>query len=166
MNKNYREIEFTCGCTIEDAVQELLYHKENGVLACETFNGTTLYSDTVTVDNAYKEIIGKTKDEFDKSQQQWRDSYDEQQREHRGQISSLCEDWIRKGREILSEDKWTKWAEVVPIRLADLYQGMELGCCLDIIKILNNNGTLDEAKKKIENQNHSGMSFWISLLYG
>ena len=38
---------------------------------------------------------------------------------------------------------------------------MELGASLDIIKILNNNGTLEEAKKKIIEQNHSGMSFGL-----
>ena len=34
----------------------------------------------------------------------------------------------------------------------------ELGCCLDIVKILNNGGLLEEAKQEIEKQGHSGMS--------
>ena len=53
------------------------------------------------------------------------------------------------------------WDKIVPIRLNDLYHGMELGCCLDITEVLNNNGTLDEAKKIIESQDHSGMSYGL-----
>ena len=63
--------------------------------------------------------------------------------------------------EVLTKDKWEYWDEIVLIRLGDLYHGMELGCCLDIVKILNNNGTLDEAKEKIESQGHSGMSYGL-----
>jgi len=80
-------------------------------------------------------------------------------REFKENIPFLSKEWMQKGREILTEDKWEYWDKIVPIRLDDLYHGMELGCCLDIIKILNNNGTFDEAKEMIESQDHSGMSF-------
>lgn len=38
---------------------------------------------------------------------------------------------------------------------------MELGACLEIVEILNNNNSLDEAKTKIESQGNSGMSFGL-----
>lgn len=161
MNNKYKEIEFLAGDTIAEVVKELLSYKEKGKLVCGTFNGVTLYSDTVTMDGAYKEIIGKTKAEFDKGQQEWKEDYERQKQEHQEKIPELSEVWEQKGREILTEDKWDYWNKIVPIRLSDLYQGMELGCCLDIVKILNNNGTLDEAKEKIESQDHSGMSFGL-----
>jgi hypothetical protein len=161
MDKNYRKIEFSCGSDIEDAVKKLLDYKEKGILTYGEFNGVTLYSDIVTMDVAYKTITGKTKAEFDKAQQEWREDYDRKEREHKESIPSLSEEWMKKGREILTEDKWEYWDKIVPIRLGDLYHGMELGCCLDIVKILNNNGTLDEAKMEIENQNHSGMSWGL-----
>lgn len=159
MNKNYKKIEFSAGCNIERAVNELLNYKEKEILACGKFNGTILYSDTVTLDNAYKEIIGKTKIEFDKAQQEWRENYEKEEQKYKEEIPSLSKEWMRKGREILIKDKWEYWDKIVPIRLGDLYHGMELGCCLDIVKILNNNGTFDEAKKELEDQNHSGMSY-------
>ena len=49
----------------------------------------------------------------------------------------------------------------MPIRLDDLYQGMELKCCLDIVSELNKGCSLDEAKTIIEGQGHSGMSFGL-----
>ncbi len=159
--EKYEEVEFLAGNTIEDAVNVLLDYKEKGKLVCINFNGHTLYSDTATMDGAYKEIIGQTKYEFDKAQQEMRDNFKRQEKKHKEQIPSLAKVWMEKGREILTEDKWEFWDKIVPIRLNDLYQGMELGCCLDIVKILNNNGTLDEAKEKIENQDHSGMSFGL-----
>ena len=160
MNKRYLEVEFW-GCTVEDAVKKLLDYKEKGKLAYGEFNGVTLYSDTVTMDDAYTEITGRTKSEFDKEQQEWRENLERQQREHEEKIPELTKVWIQKGREILTEDKLEIWSEIVHIRLNDLYQGMELGACLDIVNILNNNGALDEAKEKIESQEHSGMSFGL-----
>ncbi|MCR6116646.1 hypothetical protein HXA31_20165 [Salipaludibacillus agaradhaerens] len=65
MSKDYLKVEFTLGDTIENAVNQLLKHKEKGQPACGDFNGVTLYSDTVTMDGAYKEITGMTKAEFD-----------------------------------------------------------------------------------------------------
>jgi hypothetical protein len=92
-----------------------------------------------------------TKETFDK--------YFKEEIEHENKTSSLSEEWMKKGKEILTEDKWEYWDKIVPIRLEDLYSGRELGCCLDIVKILNNNGSLDEAKKMINNQHHSEMSY-------
>jgi len=161
MDKNYRKIEFDCGCNIENAVNELLRYKEKGRLVYGEFNGHPLYSDTVTLDGAYKEITGKTKAELDKEQEEWRENYHREEREFKQQIPSLSMGWMQRGREILTEDKWEYWDKIVPIRLNDLYHGMELGCCLDIVEILNNSGTLDEAKNKIESQDHSGMSYGL-----
>lgn len=69
MNKEYKKINFQWGCGIEEAVKELLKYKENGELVCGDFNGHTLYSDTVTVDRAYIEILGTTKAEYKKAAQ-------------------------------------------------------------------------------------------------
>lgn len=159
MDKCYEKIQLYAGCSVEDAVKELFTYKERGILACLDFNGTILYSDTVTIDEAYKQITGKTKAEFDKTQQDWKKEYEKKEKEHIAKIPELTKKWMQKGREILTENKWYDWDKIIPIRLHDLYHGMELGCCLDIVKILNSNGTFDEAKLKIESQNHSGMSY-------
>lgn len=113
------------------------------------------------MDGAYKEIIGKTKEEFDTSQRKWKENSEKREAEFKESIPSLSEEWKAKGRQVLDESKWDYWDEIVPIRLSDLYHGMELGCCLNIVKILNDNGSLDDAKREIENQGHSGMSFGL-----
>ena len=69
------------------------------------------------------------------------------------------EEWMKKGHEILNEKYWEYWDKIVPIRLTNLYEGMELGACLDIVGPLNDGCTLDESKDIIVNQGHSGMSW-------
>lgn len=161
-NKKYEELE-CIGCTLDECINKLLEYKDKGKLAYINFNGHKLYSDTVTFDSAYKEVKGITYVEYNNMMDKWK----EDERKHKEAIPRLIEEWKQKGREILEDDKIKFWDELVPIRLEDLYKGMELGACLDIIKILNNNGTLEEAKKKIIEQNHSGMSFGLvcSMVY-
>lgn len=159
MSKDYKEIRFFVGSAIDTAVGQLLAHKEKGELAFGDFNGTKLYSDTVTIDGAYLAITGKTKVEREEELRKWREDYDRKQKEHQERTPSLSEEWMKKGREILAADKWEYWDKIVPVRLGDMYHGMELGCCLNIVKILNNNGSLEEAKQEIEKQDHSGMSY-------
>lgn len=161
MEKKYTEIDLHCGCDIATAVYILLEHKEKGELVSADFNGHTLYSDTVTVDGAYLEITGKTKAEWDEERERQRRELIREQEEYEAKIPELSKEWIEKGHKILDEKYWTKWDECVPIRLGDLYRGMELKACLDIIEPLNNGCDLEKAKEIIESQGHSGMSFGL-----
>ena len=154
---NYKEIEFGFG-NLESAVAELKSHKGR---VCGSFNGVVLYSDVDDLDSAYKKVTGKTKAEFDEAERIRQEEYEERQRAHNEAIPELTKQWIAKGNVVLDECYHEKWAECVPIRLGDLYQGMELGNCLDIVAALNNGSTLYDAKAIIDGQGHSGMSFGL-----
>lgn len=160
MKKEYKQLETYAGQTIENIVNKLLKYKENGELASCDFNGHELYSDTVTLNSAYMEITGRTKEEFDKAQEEWHKEYERQEREHKEKIPELSNFWIEEGKKVLNKDKWEYWGKIVPIRLGDLYHGMELEATLEIIKILNNND-FEKAKETFENQGHSGMSYGL-----
>ena len=155
--KNYREIEFGFG-NIEEAVKELKSHKD---LVKGTFNGQVLYSDIDDIDSAYKKVTGKTKAEFDEAEKQRQIEYKRQQKEHKEAIPKLTIEWVEKGKNILDKKHHELWTKIVPIRLGDLYQGMELGNCLEIVEQLNKGAELEEVKPLIENQGHSGMSFGL-----
>lgn len=47
--------------------------------------------------------------------------------------------------------------KLLPIRVGDMYHGMEISMLFEIIDILNN-GTMEDAVKKFYDQGHSGMS--------
>lgn len=71
--------------------------------------------------------------------------------------------WIKRGHEILPEDKWKYWDEIVPIRAKDLYEGMELDCTLDIEEILQakTENSFKRASNELDSQGHSGMSYGL-----
>lgn len=158
MNKRYRHIEVWAGTTIDSAIEELSKHED---LVCIDFNGQTLYSDVDNLDSAYKKITGKTKAEFDEAEKQRQIEYQAQEKKHKDSIPQLTKEWIEKGKAVLDEKYHDLWIKCVPIRLGDLYKGMELGCTLDIVKQLNDGCELDEAEKTIQEQGHSGMSFGL-----
>ena len=157
----HRKIEFGAGDSIEKAMQVLSQFKERGELVYGEFNGQKLYSDIDDLDTAYKKITGKTKAEFDAERKAENDRYKEEQRKHKEAIPELTKEWIEKGNLILDKKYQEEWAKCVPIRLDDLYQGMELGATLDIVKELNAGCELQKAKEIIEGQGHSGMSFGL-----
>lgn len=157
MNK-YKEIQFGAGQSLETAVKELKEHKG---LVCGSFNGKMLYSDIDDLDSSYVKITGKTKSEFDEAERKRNEEYKEKERKHKESIPKLTKKWVEKGNAILDEKYHEKWAKCVPVRLDDLYQGMELGATLAIVKKLNAGCKLSAAKRIIEKQGHSGMSYGL-----
>jgi len=161
MKKNYTEIAFLLGSNIESAIQELQRYKKEGKLVYGSFNGHLLYSDIDDIDSAYKKILGKSKAEWDAEDLKRNQEYKEQQEKHKQSIPELTKEWIKKGNEILDKKYHKLWAKCVPIRLNDLYEGMELPMCLEIVNALNNNESFDKVKVIIEGQGHSGMSYGL-----
>lgn len=157
--KEYQTVEFNIGSTLDNAVRFLENLNNKGILAKGKFNGHFLYSDTVSLDSAYKEITGLSYDAFKKQEIERQNEYEDHKKKHLEAIPQLTDEWINKGHEVLTVDKWKDWDECVPIRLNDLYEGMELGCTLDIIKQLNDNSPFDKIKIMLDNQGHSGMSY-------
>ena len=159
MEKQYKEIQLEFGWNIDSAIKLLNEYKAKNELVFINFNGHKLYSDIDDLDSAYVKVTGETKEQFDEYQRLRHEKYEEEKRKHEESIPELTKEWIKKGNEILDKEYHELWNECVPIRLSDLYRGMELGACLDIVKELNNNCSLDEAKAIIDNQGHSGMSY-------
>lgn len=157
----HRKIEFSPGENIESAIKDLKRFKEQGELVYGEFNGQKLFSDVDDIDSAYQKITGRTKAEFDADRKEEHDRYKEDERKHKESIPDLIKEWIEKGNGILDEKYRETWAKCVPIRLDDLYRGMELGATLEIVKELNSGCEMDVAKAIIEGQGHSGMSFGL-----
>lgn len=157
MENNYKQIEFFWG-NLEDAINKLIEHKLNGELVFIEFNGQKLYSDIDDMDSAFVKVTGKTKVEFDEMERIRHEEYLESERKHKEEIPELTLKWIENGKKVLNPKYLAKWNKCVPIRLGDLYKGMELEMCLDIVEELNSGCTLEKAKRILERQGHSGMS--------
>src|SRR5690606_10682773 len=136
MKTTHREIEFSLG-NIDSAIQELQKYKEKGELVFGVFNGQKLFSDIDDIDSAYLKITGKTKSEFDEESRISNEKYLEEKRIHEETIPEQTKLWIERGEKVLNIRYRTKWNEIVPIRLKDLYRGFELEACLEIVGELN-----------------------------
>jgi hypothetical protein len=158
-----KEIEFLPGDSIDTAWKELLKASaECGDTCFGEFNGKEIRS-TDTLDEAYMKILGMTKSEYEKEMQDWRNDYERQEKEHKDNIPNLIPIYREKARGVILEDQYEYWDKIVPIRLDDLYHGMELDATLDLCKIMRDESmSYDERLKKaydtFMDQGHSGMS--------
>lgn len=75
--------------------------------------------------------------------------------------------WIDWGKENLKPEVQELWEETVPIRLDDLYEGMELVALKEIVEAYNDGKPREEIKEILINQGHSGMSYGLmcALIY-
>lgn len=75
--------------------------------------------------------------------------------------------WLDWGKENLKPEVQELWEEIVPIRLDDLYEGMELAALKEIVEAYNDGKPREEIKEILLNQGHSGMSYGLmcALIY-
>lgn len=75
--------------------------------------------------------------------------------------------WLDWGKENLKPEVQELWEEIVPIRLDDLYEGMELVALKEVVEAYNDGNPREEIKEILLNQGHSGMSYGLmcALIY-
>lgn len=153
------EIEFIAGNTIEAAISELkAAAKKYNTVVSGTFNNKLINSN-MTIDEAYKLVTGKSKEELKEDFRKQQEELKRAEEEHKAKIPSMTVEFREKARGIIREEKLSFWDEIVPIRLGDLYRGMELESALRLIEMLDiNHCALEEASEEFSNQGHSGMS--------
>lgn len=153
-----KRIEFGLGQGLDAAYQDL----QKDAPCYGVFNGRTLYS-TDSLDDIYIKVTGKTKRLFDEYQRQEIENYEREENEFKARTPLLTEEYRKRARGIIPQEHLEFWDKIVPIRLQDLYHGMELDCWLDLIKVLNDESKSKEIRMKeclniFINQGHSGMS--------
>lgn len=171
-------IQAPLGCNIEGAVN-LLYHSaleirevmvENHVLPVDynsivttlDFNGHKLTSED-SVDDAYLRITGLTKEQSDAEDKRLQEEYDKREQEWKDSMPSRIEPCRQMARGIIREDQYDFWDEIVPIRLGDMYHGMELDACLEILKEWNESKSFFKCHQLLLEQGHSGWSHGLVL---
>lgn len=158
-----KEIEFYAGDNIDNAWKMLLRESANcGDTCFGLFNGKEIRS-TDTLDEAYMKIMGETKEQYDKEMQDWQNDYKRKEKEYKDNIPNLVPGYCERARGVILEDQYDYWDKIVPIRLGDLYHGMELDATLDLCKIMRDESLsyddrLRKAYDEFMNQGHSGMS--------
>lgn len=158
-----KEIELYAGMNIDDAFK---YLKEKSQELGETvfgkFNDKEILS-TDTIDEMYIKVLGITKAEHEEKMRQWHEDYERREAEHKASIPSKTEQYRREARGLVIESELEFWDKIVPIRLSDLYHGMEVEQTLTYCRIMRDETTpyderLHKAYKIFMDSGHSGMS--------
>lgn len=131
------------------------------------FNGSYVILeqyDKMDEDALYMFITGRTKKQFYDEHERMMQEYKKEQEKWGQQADLLVPEYIKKGHNVLDKKYWELWDKCVPIRLHDLYHGMELDHVLQIIKMSNCNATFQEIEKKFSEQGHSYMSYSLTRM--
>lgn len=107
------------------------------------------------------------KQEIDDIITQQEEVYEAEEAAYRESIPEATEKWIKWGEENLKPEVLDMWKECVPIRLDDLYHGMELDCFQKVFAAYQEDKSIENIRKVLDDQNHSGMSYGLmcSLIY-
>lgn len=163
-----KKVEIWGALNLDDALKRVKAEAEKfGCVCWAEFNMKKIYS-TDSIDDAYLKVCGCTKAEHDEKVRKGQEEWDRQEREHKANIPNLVEKYRKEARGLVIEEELDSWDWCVPIRLGDLYQGMELGCTLDLIRVMRDESLfwterLDKARDMFYHQGHSGMS--ASLMF-
>lgn len=163
-----RQIEFYCGCNVEKAWHMLQKEAEDSGEPCSgMFNDKELFS-TDTLDEAYMKITGMTKAESDAHIKQWLDERKRKEQEHKALIPKLTEMYRKRARGLVLDETLESWDEVVPIRLGDIYRGMELGNVLECCSVMRDESLSREERLRkaygiFADEGHSGTSAAITM---
>ena len=158
-----KQVEIWGALNLDDALKMVKAEAEKfGCVCWAEFNMEKIYS-TDSVDDACLKVCGCTKAEHEEKVRK-----EQEEREHKANIPNLVEKYRKEARGLVIEEELEFWDECVPIRLGDLYRGMELGCTLSIIRVMKDESiSLDErlvkAHRVFDSQGHSGMS--ASLMF-
>lgn len=165
-----KELNFGEGVSIDDAIEMLKQEKEQGNTAFGIFNGVKLSTENLSVDDAYKLIIGQTKEEYENDLKILLEKYaEEKQRNHERVLEASKERipyWIQKGHEIFPEELWSEWDEIVPIRASDTTYGVELDVVIAVQYIImeNKEDMYEEINELLKQYQNNSLVFLTSCL--
>ena len=164
-----KEVEL-CGGTIDSCLKdlrEMAANDKSGEVLKAVFNDKYLLS-TDTDDDAYLRITGMTKAEHDGYMNRRQEEYEARRKAHEARIPELTEHYRKEARGVVIESELEYWDEIVPIRLGDLYRGMELDQVLDCARVMRDETLsrierLRKAYKIFKDAGHSGMSAGLTM---
>ena len=152
------KIEILAGTNLDETVEMLLKMKKQGKSVYCEFNGHKLYSDNVTIDSAYLEVLGTTKEEWVKKRQEWLESLRKKEEQVKNDATKKIPHWIEKGEKYIYPQKLDDWKRCVKTRAKDIYNGLELDSALEAMEALNKGMSFEKVNEIIDGKGHSGKS--------
>ena len=141
--------------TIEDAVGFLVVARElYGANVSYDFNGHTLYSEGITLDSAYMEILGQTKKEFDAAVEAERQEFLNPKKTKEEEIDEV----IQRGKLVVETGKEDAWESFVKENSDDKLGFSLVKNALEVMEAFEKGKSMEEAHKIFDSEGHSGFS--------
>lgn len=157
MNNEMKKINIETWHNLESVVYLLLAHQADGNHVYCEFNGHRLESDNITMDSAYIEVTGKTKEEFEDEQKRMRQQWEEEEKEEKAREQRYQE--IVLERTNGEPQEITQEKVVEGLKFIAEHQDMEQEDLLIALLDLGCTFSLDDVKKEVERTNATGSLF-------
>ena len=163
-DKEYRFAGDNWGYSLDHCIREL---QKKAIMFKHSlwfieFNSHTFYSDEVTLDSAYKEVLGKTYGEYIDERNKKAIETEIQDQIFKMSLPTLRKDYEQIGKKIVDKKYYKKLEELIPDSLEGIYKGWDLTQAFEIVKMLNNESNFEECETQMNIQSHSGFSFGIT----
>lgn len=160
IKNNALEMETYGGERLEEVVLKLENFRRNGQINYfANFNDYKLYSIDVTMNKAYKEVIGCTKRTWDRRMKKMfernRQAIEENKRIALEQLPIV----IEKGKKYIHLEKINQWIELCKADAEGTYCGLLTKDALIVMQALEESKPYEEIREIINLQNHSGYSY-------
>lgn len=129
-----------------------------------TFNGFMFCTDDedLTIDHLYQTICGESKVERLNKRRVLRMEATAREIKHQIMQAERISSFIKSGLKVLPPEQREKWIDIVPVRVMDLYHGLDLENFLELYENLKNE-TFETVKECFLSQGHSGGSAGVVL---
>lgn len=157
------KFDLRAGTHIEHVFNDLQKRNE----LCFTDHNDRICVSTMSENKIFQILSGYDKDTYYQIENAARaerlETQQKLEEERKKNIPFLIEKYTERAKKIVEMQFLEKFIEIIPVRVNDLYNGMEIGASLEIIKSLNEGMYFNEVKTIMENQNHSGASWGLVM---
>ena len=159
IKNNALEMKTYGGERLKDVVLKLeQLRRNNQINYYADFNGYKLYSIDVTMDKAYKEVIGCTKRTWNKRMQKKFEDNRKYIEESKKTALERLHIVIENGKKYIHSEKINKWTEFCQADAEGTYCGLITDNSLVVMQALEDNKPYEEIREIIDSQGHSGYS--------
>ena len=157
--KELKELEVELGEDLESVVNKLVELQKKGEMYYYAeFNGIKLYSKNVSLESAYKDVMGKSKQEWLMELEQERERLNKLLSKFEEEDRKKLPEWIEEGKKYIYEEKHSRWENECKSYFEVLHTGFAIENAVTIMKMLDEKKKFKDILEQMLKQGHTGMS--------
>ncbi len=150
--------------TLDEAVNILIAEREQGRDVFLIFNGHRLFSRNITMESAWLQVVGKTREEHLKEQEELLNRVNFIVEKEKKESVENIPKWIQQGSLIIYPEKLEAWKDLVNKIANGWFNGFDLMYALEVMKALDSGVDIDEVKTFLLKKNLDG-KLYLSVLH-